>query len=423
MTATTTESEEMVEAEDMDRKQPFPWHLGVYDAHCHPTDTMSSLTRISSMKARVLTVMATRAQDQHLVSEAANDLGLSHASLEASLSQGEDIQCRILPSFGWHPWFSHHLYDDAPSTSAGPTATIDKSKHYRAVITPAPEDGAFIAALPDPRPLSEFLRETRTYLAMHPLALVGEIGIDRSFRIPDPRLSSLAQDIEPVLTPGGREGRRLSPCKVDISHQRKILKAQLNLAGEMHRAVSVHGVAAHGVVFETLQETWKGHEKEVVSNRTRKRRGSVENAHDEAYDEDENENIENVQSAKPFPPRICLHSYSGPPEPLKQYFHPSIPAVIFFSFSQVINFSTPASAKAMEVIKAVPDDRILVESDLHTAGERMDELLEQMTRMICEIKGWDLEAGVAQLGQNWKHFAMGLVPIKKERNKILTLKA
>lgn len=386
-------------------EEPFPWHVGIYDAHCHPTDTMSSLEKIPEMKAAALTIMATRGQDQDLVSQAAQDLGATKETLELGDRNGRPSTCSIIPSFGWHPWFAHQVYDDREENTEDLSSESQKVAHYKNVITPSPEDSSFIQGLPDPRPLSVLLSQIRNHLTKYPLALVGEIGLDRSFRLPETQDSQpINQPVEPGLTPGGREGRRLSPYRVDMGHQRKILKAQLQLAGEMQRAVSVHGVAAHGILFETLQETWKGHEKEVVSKRVRKRRGSVPEAHE--YDDEGLDQKDEQAVAKPYPPRICLHSFSGPPDQVRQYLNPNIPVLIFFSFSQVINFAT-ASAKAVEAIKVVPDDRILVESDLHCAGERMDGLLEEIARSICKKKGWQLEEGVARLANNWKQFALG----------------
>ncbi|MCJ1328413.1 hypothetical protein MMC10_005090 [Thelotrema lepadinum] len=384
-----------MDTELVNQEPGFPWHLGIYDAHCHPTDSMKHIEDIQTMKSRALTIMATRAQDQHLVAEVAAKFGSQ--SLE---TQGTSKQ--IVPAFGWHPWFSHQIYDDSEQESS----KFDKHTHYEKVLTGKVENRDLIEGFPEPRPLSDLIARTRQYLEDYPQAMVGEIGIDRSFRIPVNFSPTDQLDEGSELTPGGREGRQLSIHRVQMDHQRAILKAQLNLAGQMSRAVSVHGVAAHGVLFDTLRDTWKGYEKPVMSKQLRKRRASVSQAHAHELDEDL-EVPDEATSPKPHPPRICLHSYSGPPEQLNQYLSPEIPATIFFSFSQVINFSTSAAEKAEEVIKNLPQDRILVESDLHCAGERMDGLLEKMVREVCRIREWSLEDGVKILGENWNRFAYG----------------
>ena len=369
--------------------EPFPWHIGVFDAHCHPTDTVASIEQVSSMKCRALTIMATRRQDQHLVVDFAKKLGYV---------EGTEAKKFVIPSFGFHPWFSHQILDDRDRKVHDLPSTRD---HYKQVITPCPEDEEFLVSLPEPQRLSEILHETRELLVQFPYAVVGEIGLDKAFRIPGTELLDPSREADPALTPGSRDGRKLSPYHVDMDHQRKVLTAQLNLAGEMQRAVSVHGVAAHGVVFDTLSATWRGHEKNLGSKRERRGLPMDEATHvdgDYSY---------SGSAVKPFPPRICLHSYSGAADTVKLYLQPAIPANIFFSFSTLVNFSS-SSKKAIESIRTVPHDKILAESDLHAAGQKMDELMEDIVRRICAIKGWSLQHGVKQLESNWRHFIFGL---------------
>lgn len=396
--------------QDGDDLEPFPWDIGVFDAHCHPTDTMSSIADIPSMSARILTVMSTRAQDQDLVPSVASSHGIHDSTALTSTSESN----RILPAFGWHPWFSYQLFDDSLSPdkatytpSSSPTEA--RINHYKSVLVPPPDDD-FISSLPDPTPLSTYLHQVRSRLETHPLALVGEVGLDKGFRLPVPWTEPEHSARDPALTPGGREGRWLSPHRVSMPHQTNILLAQLRIAGELGRACSVHGVQAHGVLFDALCSLWKGHEKEVVPKR--KQKLVAQGAEDWGDDSDERgertPECRLVVAPKPFPPRICLHSFTGPVQVLRQYLHPSIPARIFFSFSVAINLATEGGAsKFPDVVKACPDDRILVESDLHVAGDRMDAMLEEMYRRICEIKGWGLRDGVERIRQNYEEFVFG----------------
>ncbi len=390
----------------------FPWHIGVSDAHCHPTDTMSSIPLIPSMHARTLTIMSTRSQDQDLVASVA----AKHAPQPAD----DDHQPKIIPAFGWHPWFSHQLYDDI-TTSPTPTPADNKAAHYTAVLSPAPK-ADFIAALPDPLPLSTFLAATRArVLSAGTAVLIGEIGLDKAFRLPWPAAPVASSDV----TPGGREGRMLSPHHVRMPHQTAVFVAQLRLAGELGVGVSVHGVQAHGVLFEALRGLWKGSEREVVSRR--ERRLVAEGAEDD-YDEEEGQWWESegeemeegsrlrarrrrrkaAYQPRPFPPRVCLHSFSGSAQTVQQYSNPAIPVKVFFSFSAVINLSTAGGeSKFPDVVRACPDDRLLVESDLHCAGEEMDRVLEDISRRVCEIKGWSLEEGLERIRKNYDEFVYG----------------
>jgi Tat protein secretion system quality control protein TatD with DNase activity len=439
---------------------PFPWHLGVYDAHCHPLERIPSFSAAPTMKTRVSAVMATRYEDQELMHEAA----LRHGGPRGSTTLTD--RTKIVAGFGWHPWFSHQLYDDTLE-AAGSDAAVRprgnegeeeegeeeekalKLAHYSAVLTPTP-DPSFCLALEAPHRLSLHLRALRAHLAAHPLALVGEVGLDRSFRLPAPwtpelraaRPGGAAGD--PARTPGARERRPLSAQRVGAAHQRAVLRAQLRVAAEAGRAVSVHGVQAHGALFDEFRALWseegprggagggaegeaeregEGEESEAGAGGGKKRRGGRASRKKDA------------QPRGRFPPRICLHSYSGSVEALKPWFARSTPAAVYVSLSTTNNFrscfrpSVPGEAppargagdlaaeeRAAAVARWCPADRLLVESDLHILGQRADDALEGAVRRVCALRGWGLEDGVRQLGRNFREFILGPEAVAAEEN-------
>lgn len=335
--------------------------------------------------------MATRTQDQPIISEMAELHGVKDRD---SFSHGSPNT--IVAGYGRHPWFSHELYDDTvsePTFALGDSEDVEaaKERHYKAVLTPSPQDPAFWHDLPTPEPLSEFISATRIRLKADPLAMIGEIGLDKAFRLAKQWESPALKDQDPERTPGGRQGRVLSPHHICMEHQKTILMAHLSLAGELGRAVSVHGVQVHGLLYDALSSCWKGHERKGRNQRSRMK-GAVEPD----------------MGPKPYPPRICLHSFSGKGDAVKQYLKPSIPARIFFSFSMANNLRSEGGwAKAEDAVRMVPDNRLLVESDLHAAGERMDGELEEIYRTICEFKGWGIEEGIKQIADNYREFVFG----------------
>lgn len=386
--------------------EDFPWHLGVFDAHNHIGERVSSAEHIPGMKARCVAIMATRSQDQHIVASIAESMGAS----------GDDYMihhggpCRVIPGFGRHPWFSHELYNDLAATpsicedEAKRDREAAKSDHYAKILSPLPEP-EFIADLPTPTPLSTFIDETRSRLKAHPLAMVGEIGLDKAFRLPSkwtPETREAAA-ADPSRTPGGRRRRPLSKHSISIEHQKIVLLAHLRLAGEMGRAANIHGVQVHGMLFDLLVGSWKGHEK------TRKDRKQSRDYSGQTLDEG--------LAFPPFPPRICLHSFSGKSEAVRQYLNPRFPSTIFFSFSRTNNLRDDIGRKKMEdALKMVPDDRLLLETDIHTAGAQMDADLEYVYRAVFSLKGWGLEEGVKIILHNWQHFVFGRRVYTNERD-------
>lgn len=390
-------------------EHPHHWANGIYDAHCHPTDTMATVPAISTMKTAALTIMATCFDDQSLVADVAERYGSC------------DGTGKVVPSFGYHPWFSHLIWDDADEELQMLEAQALKERHYAKVLIPQPNP-SFVSMLPEPRQLSRVLGDLRKRLQQFPLALVGEVGMDRAFRIRSP--PSLA---------GSGNSHQLSPYRVSLEHQKMVFKAQLGVAGQFGRPVSVHGVQCHGALFDVFRQLWTGHETSVEGKkqRNRRRRRAQEGfGHEFLLEVDEplprSDSDDDASSCpsvgpgpiessytKPYPPRICLHSFSADRQTLQQWIKQPLPYLqypsqVYFSFSTTIN-ARPGKGhleKIKSTVQNIPGDRVLVESDLHTAAE-IDDALARAVELVGNIKGWEWETCTRRLAANWREFVFG----------------
>ncbi|KAI5295397.1 hypothetical protein KEM52_001524 [Ascosphaera acerosa] len=352
--------------------------LRLCDAHCHPTEMMASTAKIPELRTAGLIIMSTRHQDQHLVERTADVYGGRLAGDGMSNDEG-----RVVPSFGWHPWYSHLVMDDSADGAANSMPPVRrKVAHYEAILSPRLryendlEDRRLINALPAPLPWCEVRASMQARLRKHPRALVGEVGLDKSFRIPMPAQSldegEATHDQWQGWTSGARLGRPLSRFRVSLAHQKHIFALQLRLAAEMGRPVSIHSVGAHGAVYDVLKDV--------------------------------------AQAVRQSPLRVCLHSFTGSREQIALYLRSALGMTVYFSFSAVVNMDGKTDEQVqrlMTTIRTVPDDRLLVETDLHEAGPELDSCLLRVVKQVCHAKEWDLESGAAILNNNWKRFVCG----------------
>lgn len=133
---------------------------------------------------------------------------------------------------GYHPWFTHWI---------ALASYESKESHYRHIFKDADEHPeAFqklLVHLPEPVILRTILDDVRQNLMALPSAMLGEVGIDKAFRVP----------FDYFTSPGG-----LTPFTVPFEHQLAILEAQLDLAAELGRNVSMHSVKSQMATVELL---------------------------------------------------------------------------------------------------------------------------------------------------------------------------
>ncbi|KAH8120031.1 TatD DNase family Scn1 [Phellopilus nigrolimitatus] len=312
----------------------------VIDAHCHPTDSDIPSEIMDNLSITVC-AMATHQGDQALVAR----LARNHPE-------------KVVPCFGYHPWFSHWI-------SVTPGAAPSKNTHYRLLFvgsaceTDTAPDSAnqeqlqilkrMLPSLPDPVSLEDCMSVLRRNFDSFPQAMLGEVGLDRSVRVPYDYRS---------------EQRKLSPFTIPFEHQLSVLEAQLALAVEMKRNVSFHSVKSQKATIDLL-------------NRLKVKYG---------------ESWAQIS--------VDLHSCGLSPETWRDI--EKSHANIYISLSTVINGRSPNHRK---LISMVSPDRLLVESDIHEIGQCTKRTWDMLCT-VAEVRGWHIEEEWDDK-HNWKVFVRG----------------
>jgi len=282
-------------------------------------------------------------------------------SLSSPFIRFDNLTC----STGYHPWFSYLI-------SAQPA--LSKDDHYRSLFlgsSPAKPEHLqayqkLVDSLPEPTPISDVLMGLRRNFADFPQAMLGEVGLDRSFRVPFDYFAS---------------PRQLTPFVIPLHHQLVILEAQLDLAVELGRNVSLHSVKSPLCTTELLQKMQqKSHDGWSLIN-------------------------------------VDLHSCGLSPEMWRdiEKKHRNV----FLSLSTVIN---GRSSNHKALIATCSPDRILVESDFNDV-DKCTERTWDMIQSIAAVKGWHVEeewldnlaesdwGAVRKLEENWYTFRRSRMPI------------
>lgn len=153
--------------------------------------------------------------------------------------------------------------------------------------------------------------------------------------------------------------------KFDMEKQFSVFVKQWDLAVAFQRPVSIHSVQVSGKTVEFLQ---------------------------------------NMNQLKHSPPSIMLHSFSGSAETAQtllklNYIGPKL----YFSFSHAVNSRSP---KIVNRILAIPQDRILIESDLGEL-DKVDEAMWSILQVLCDIRQWNTQEATSILEQNMNAYLKG----------------
>jgi len=197
-----------------------------------------------------------------------------------------------------------------------------------------------VQQLLDSCPSATWEDRLRALLQQYPEATVGEFGLDRAAVIPGTK------------------------AQVSLQHQLQLTERHLRIAAEHRRPVSMHCVRGYGHLHDLLRRLGPG----------------------------------------ACPPRIMLHSFGGSVESVEQFtkgLPQGVGSRVYFSFSTVINGKQ--REKLLQRMAAVPDNRVLIESDQNTPLH-IDSGLQEVVGLMAEAKGLPLQQAAELAMSNFKAF-------------------
>lgn len=307
------------------------------DAHCHIG------TDVDPSRINELVTKYSKDDSLKLILMSSNHIDYKYVDKFGELGN-------VTPSFGVHPWYSHiFTFEETP---------VDKKQHYESVFQKE-VDEEFLKILPDPINFQTHLNVLQKLIKKYQVCVIGEIGLDKLFRIPTSGFYSnpefKGKDI------------KLTNYKTSMDHQKKIFIEQLKLGVELNLPISLHNVKSGGVIYEIISR---------------------------------------YCLTDDYIGSICLHSYTGSIETLELFIKSfkKRKCKIFVSLSSYINNNEGKNDFLEKILEVLPNDAVLTETDLTLDNQEPVRYLTDIRDAIARIKQLDIVETDELILGNYKLF-------------------
>mmetsp|Transcript_30314 Transcript_30314/g.72130 ORF Transcript_30314/g.72130 Transcript_30314/m.72130 type:complete len:438 (-) Transcript_30314:16-1329(-) len=251
----------------------------------------------------------------------------------------------ILPALGVHPWYLNEIMETSASDAILSEDCLEEYLDWG------------------------WLDDLEAKLLEHPNLLVGEIG-----------LCKMAKFVREF--PKEKGGKATA-----MALQKMVFRRQFELAARFQRPVTVHCVNAHGIMMDIFKDIYENAKSSPAAS------------------ENDGEDELKRRLRRAFPPAIAMHSFTGTAHHCNELLlfereiispgstqrggnrrrnkkretetrhedSDSDNPIFYFGFSHAVNHlmctSEKARKKGGEAVRAIPSERLLVESDVHNPSD------------------------------------------------------